>query len=136
MASLTVSNAVSTYLAANFSTCPVFALNEQMEPPIDGRAFVQVQYPIALEEQQSIGDPGNNVFREEGAIRFVVNAPVAAGIAEAATLADELRTLFRNKRFDGVHTFEAPPITLDDNSDRAGYFQGSFAVAYEFDIRA
>lgn len=136
MASKTVSDAVKAYLAANFSTCPVYELSAQFEPPPDGSAFVQVQYPFGREEQMSVGDPGNNWFREEGALRLVVNTPAGDGVAVAAALADELRALFRNKRFDGVRTFEAQPITLDDGSDQLGYFQGSFAVAYEFDITA
>ena len=136
MPSKAVSDAVDAYLAANFSTRPVYAVNEQMDPPPDGGSYVQVQYPIALELQQSIGAPGANWFREEGAIRFVIVAPAGSGSGSAMTLADELRGLFRNKRFDGVRTYEAQPVTIDDQSDQPGSFVASFAVAYEYDITA
>lgn len=136
MASQSAMAAVDAYLSVNFSTCPVYELGKELEPPPDLSAFVQVQYPLGLEEQMSIGSPGSNRFREEGVIRFVIHTPQSQGVAASATLADELRTLMRNKRFDGVRTFEAPPITLDDGSDHAGYLQSSFAVAYEFDITA
>lgn len=137
MPSKAVSDAVDAYLTANFSTRPVYAFNgSAMDPPPDGGTYVQVQYPIALEEQMSIGDPENNWFREEGAIRIVITAQSAAGTGETLTVADELRGLFRNKRFDGVRTYEAVPVTFNDQSDRNGSFQASFAVAYEYDITA
>lgn len=137
MPSQAVSDAVDSYLSANFSTRPVYSLNTgNMDAPPDGGSFVQVQYPLALEDQKSVGDPGNNWFREEGAIRFVIVASAASGTDETYALADELRGLFRNKRFDGVRTFEAPPVTIDDQSDKSGRFVASFAVAYEYDITA
>lgn len=137
MASRDVSDAVEAYLAANFSACPVVAIGgRRAEPPPSRSAFVQVQYPVGFEEQRSIGAPGENWFREEGAIRFVVFSPAGESVTALASLADNLRDLFRNRRFDGVRTFEANPITLDDGSDQPGYLQGSFAVAYEYDITA
>lgn len=136
MPSSSVATAVDSYLSANFSTCPVFTLNDGSEAPADGSNFVQVQYPLGIEDQRSIGAPGANCFREEGAVRFVINTGKTAGSAAVLALADELRALMRNKRFDGVRTFEAPPATLDDESDHPRYFQASFAVAYEFDITA
>jgi hypothetical protein len=136
MPSASVITAVETYLAANFATLPVYTVNTELEPPPDGSGFVQVQFPFGREEQRSIGDPGNNWFREEGAIRFVLSTPIGEGIAAAATIADELRTLMRNKRFDGVRTYEAQPIVIDDRSDKPGYLVTAFAVAYDFDITA
>lgn len=136
MASTQVSDAVDAYLTANFSTLPVRKMNENLEPPRDKSAFVQVQYPLALEDQKSIGAPGTNWFREEGAIRLVIAVPVGSGLATARAVGDELRNLFRNKLISGVRTFEAQPVTFDDESDKGGYVLASVTISYEFDLSA
>jgi len=139
MPSKAVSDAVDTYLSDNFTTRPIFPFNGgNTEAPPDGGAFVQVQYPLSLEAQQSVGAPGQNWFREEGAIRFVITAKASSGKDEVMTLADELRGLMRNKRNEigGVRTYEAPPVTFDDQSDQSGSIVASFSVAYEYDIQA
>lgn len=136
MASTQVSDAVDAYLTANFSTLPVRKMNENLEPPRDKSAFVQVQYPLALEDQKSIGAPGTNWFREEGAIRLVIAVPVGSGLTTARAVGDELRSLFRNKLISGVRTFEAQPVTFDDESDKGGYVLASVTISYEFDLSA
>jgi hypothetical protein len=97
MALKAVVDAVEARLAANWTLCPVIGANGQGETPDDGSAFLTVQYPVANASQTTIGAPGSNVFREEGAIRFVLNVPRGAGLATGLTWADTLAGLFRSK---------------------------------------
>ncbi len=136
MASLAVINAVKARITASYSDSIVFHPNESFVPPSDGAAFITVQYPIASEEQTSFGAPGNNVFREEGVVRFVIAVPAGTGIEGAAGIAATLRTLFRSARFDGVRCYAPTSLVFNDQADEGNYCRGSIAVPYDFDIFA
>lgn len=136
MASLAVITAVKARLAASSITTPVKHPNADFQTPADGTAFVSVQYPVAAEGQTTFGAPGNNVFREEGVIRFVINIATGADLEVAATIADELRTLFRSARFDGVRCYAPTSLVFNDSNDDGNYSRASIAVPYDFDIHA
>ncbi len=134
MASAAVMAAVRARLDANWTRCPVAYPNEKQTTPAEGSPFLAVQYPVATEERMSIGAPGSNLYREEGAIRFVLEIPRGAGIDEWTVWLDEVRALFRGKRFDNVVTFAASPAVLDDRADAGNYWALSSAIPYQFDI--
>lgn len=134
MASLAVMNAVRARLAG-FAT-PIEWPNEGFETPADGSAFVAVQFPVAIEDQTTFGAPGANVFREEGAIRFVISARRGTGTAHTGAIAEQLRALFRNARFDGVRTYAPSSPVFDDRSEEGAYHRASVAVPYDFDTHA
>lgn len=136
MPSQSVEAAVAAKLAAEFSLCPVFGPNQQAQPPADGSDYVLVQYPFADERQHSIGAPGSNVFREEGAIRFVIHTARDAGTVRTHQIATALRNLFRNARMASLNCFAPTAPVFDDRNDEGGYFVASLAVPYEFDIHA
>nr|WP_143846004.1 hypothetical protein [Bradyrhizobium cosmicum]QDP27015.1 hypothetical protein FNV92_34895 [Bradyrhizobium cosmicum] len=64
MARQTVIDAVTARLKANFTLCAVLDQDEAAQPPADGATFLTLQFPVAIEQQISIGAPGNNVWRE------------------------------------------------------------------------
>lgn len=132
MASSAVFNAVHARLAANWSRCPIISLNSIAEAPAP--AWVAVLFPIATEEQKSIGAPGQNIFREVGSIRLVLAIPRGAEIAPWLAWMDELRALFRAKNFDPVRTYEATPATLDDRNDDGPVWLLTSAVEYDADF--
>jgi hypothetical protein len=136
MPSQEVVTAVSARLAAGFNLCPVYEVNVQSESPADGSPYLQIQYPVAFEEQASIGSPGSNRFREEGVIQFEIMTPLGSGTATALTIAAVLRTLFRNQYFEGVRTYVPNTPTFGDSNDVAGTFKAFFSVPYDFDILA
>lgn len=126
-----VVDAVEARLQERFTACPVFGINLQGETPEDGSTFVQVQYPVA---STSPMDLAGSYYREEGAIRFIVNAQRGAETAAGLTLADDLAALFRNKKFGGVQTFAPTSPVIDDRNEEGMYFALSFAVPYQFDF--
>lgn len=136
MASASVMAAVAARIGATWSGFPVFDANTVGDPPTEGSRFLTIQYPVADEEQITIGAPGNNVFRETGTIRFVFNIPRGIGVASDAVLLDGLRALFRSKQFDGVTTYAPSPSILDDGNDNGNYWALTSVVPYQFDLFA
>ncbi len=135
MSLLAVSTAVEARLAAHWTRCPVRTLNStEGDTPADNSAFLVVQYPVGSAAQISTGAPGANVFRDEGAIRFVLNVETGEGTLRALTWIDELASLFRGKLFDGVRTDAPSPPVIDDRNDAGGWFSLSFSVPYQHDI--
>lgn len=123
--------AILARAARNLPGAPVFGINLQGETPEDGSIFVQVQYPVA---NTATMDLAGTYYREEGAVRFIVHAQRGAETATGLTLADDLATLFRNKKFGGVQTFAPSSPILDDRNEEGMYFSLSFAVPYHFDF--
>lgn len=129
-----VVDAVEARLAEGWTKCPVVGINLTGNTPKDGSPFVQVSYPVANGEQLTVGAPGQNVYRETGAFRLVVNARRGRGVADGLAWADELAALFRGKEFGGIQTFAPSSPVIDDRNDEGNYFVLSFAVPYQADI--
>lgn len=136
MASASVMAAVRARLASGWSHCPVVYPNEEEQVPASAPAWLAVQYPVATEDQITVGAPGANVFREEGAIRFVLFIPRGAGVDDFAAWMDDLRALFRARQFSGVTTYAASPPVLDDRADAGKHWALSCAVPYQADLFA
>lgn len=129
-----VVDAVEGRLAANWKKCPVVGINLAGNVPNGPEPFVQVSYPVANGEQLTVGAPGENVYRETGAFRLVVNARRGKGVAEGLAWADELAALFRGQEFGGIQTFAPSSPAIDDRNDEGKYFVLSIAVPYHADI--
>lgn len=136
MASLSVMQAVRARLEAGWTRCPIIHPNAQAQTPGGTDPWLVVQYPMAREEQASIGSPGANLFREEGAIRLVLMVPAGSGVEEWTGWLDELRALFRAARFGGVRTYAPSPAVFDDRNRDGGWCALSTAIPYDADIRA
>lgn len=133
MASKEVVDAVKNRLSG-WTDLPVVHPNETDEPPIDGSPYVRVEYPVSRSEQASIGSPGSNFYREEGAFRLVIYSARGIDVDAALVIAGDLAALFRGKFFDGVHTFAPSPPATNDGSENGNYYVLAVAVPYQFDI--
>lgn len=129
-----VVTAVKARVAANWTHAPVFDLNEEEEAPGDGSAYLLILYPISDSEQMSIGDPGNNLHRESGVIRFLLYYGRGQGIETAMQWAWDLASLFRQKIFDGVRTLSPASPTIDDRNDVGNYYVFPVTVPYQYDF--
>lgn len=136
MAGKAVEDAVNARLAANWTATAIVADDTVDGGPPDGSPYVTVQYPVAQENQITIGAPGNNVFRETGAFRIVLNSPSGTGKDQVLVWMDQIRSIFRSKQFNGVTTF-APSPGIESNANYiAGRFLLTCAVPYQFDLFA
>lgn len=134
MALSAVSAAVEARLAAHWDRCPVRGPNAaDGDTPLEERPFIEVQYPVSNASQITFGTPGANVFRDEGAIRLVLNVVRGKGVGEGLLWIDQLAALFRGKTFDGVQTFAPSQPAIDDRNDNGRYFLLSFSVPYQHD---
>lgn len=136
MASEAVFNAVMARLQANWVATPVTDPNGGGRVPARNTSFLSVEFPIANEQQLTVGAPGQNVFREEGAFRIVLSVPVGHKLTPFNGWIDTLRTLFRAKSFDGVETWGAAPSITNARSANGAYYELSFSVPYRFDFLA
>lgn len=135
MPSKAVKDAVDARLAtwSNVASCPHHDVNDLANSPAD--TFIDTEYPVANEERVSIGTPA--LFREHGAIRFVIYVSALDGVDQALTWSDEVRDLFRDRDdfagVPGLQTFEASPPIFDRSFTQGGYFQVPFVVTYQHD---
>jgi hypothetical protein len=133
MPSTAVIDAVEDHLAANWSACPVIGLKTPGDRPANFQPFVVVQYPVANSEQLTIGAPGANVWRTEGAFRIVLHFDKRQQMLGVG-MAEQIATLFRGKHIGAVRTLAPSPPVADDSNDEGGYFRLSFAVPYHHDL--
>lgn len=134
MASEAVVNAVEGRLSANWSRCPINGMIHKDERTDESASFLEVQYPVSNEEQITVGAPGANVYREEGAFRLVLMMNRSEAPSTMLQWADELRALYRGKEFDGVQTFAPSPPAINDSNDNGSFYILAIAVPYQFDI--
>lgn len=134
MASVAVMAAVEARVATYWTASDVFTPNTVGETPVDGTPFLSVQYPVANNEQISVGSPGAEVFREEGGIRFVFSIPRGQGISYYQSLLEALMDHFRAKQFSSVTTFAPSAAFTDDSSDVGNYWLLTSVVPYQLNI--
>jgi hypothetical protein len=138
MASKAVMDAVAAELASAWgaiaASIRIIPPNDVAAVPADGSAFLAYEFPLASEDQITIGAPGDNVFRETGAFRIVLCAPIGSGVDPWAGYVDALRAAFRARQFSGVNCWAPSPPAIDNQSDRGAYFEFSFAIPYYFDL--
>lgn len=136
MPSQAVFAAVMARLESNWDETPITDPNGGGRVPARNTPYLTVEFPIANEEQLTVGSPGHNVFREEGAFRIVLSVPIGHKLTPFNAWIDELRTVFRAQSFAGVETWGAAPAITNTRSANGAYFELSFSVPYRFDFLA
>lgn len=116
MAGKVVVDAVAARLAANWTATAIVDDDAGMLPPADGSAYVTLEFPISVENQITVGSPGNNVFRESGAFRIKLVCQIGTGISQPLAWIDQIRAIFRGKQFGGVTTFAPSPGVIDNSN--------------------
>lgn len=137
MASGAVTDIVTAWLTANWTATPILVANVDGSVPADGSAFAIIEFPIAAEEQISIGAVGTRVWRESGTFRFVLCAPIGSGLNDPANpwlnRIDALRAVVRGAKYQNVQTWGPGAPEPKDQSDRGAYYELSFSTEFYFD---
>jgi hypothetical protein len=135
MAHPAVVSAIHAHLdAANWSTteCPIVRLNTTDEAPADNGDYLEAQF-IATDTDRPY--QSDRMWRERGAIRFVLLNQRGIGVERPLQRAQRLAALFRDQTVGGVHC-EAPDTPdLGDFNDNGTYFVVAVIVPYWFDYR-
>jgi hypothetical protein len=143
MALKAVRDAVEARLSAEWNEFPFRFVNQDGETPTPNQngevipgvtPWLRVTYPVANSQQQSLGSPGANVWREEGAFRITIGVETGDGLDRALEWADGLAAIFRGKSFDGVTTWAPSSPVIDDRNYQGGWYKVSFAVPYWYDL--
>lgn len=139
MASAAVMTAIEARLAANWTRTPIITANDTANSPDDGSAYLVVEYPVANENQISLGAPGSRLFREDGGVLLTLVVPAGAGVNTSpntwATWFDALRAAFRGAQFNGVSTWAPQPPRIGDANDQGAYFSMTTVIPYYFDLQ-
>lgn len=133
MARQAVCDAVETYLTSNWSKATIYGENAEGSTPEDGTPFVVVQYPFVTARQITVGVPGDNLWRDDGAFRVVVHVERGSGTKQGRQWADEIAALFRGKDLVALRTWAPTAPVTDDRNASATYYVLSFSVPYSHD---
>jgi hypothetical protein len=136
MAGKVVVDAVSARLAANWTATAIVDDDTTGQGTGDGSPYVTIEYPVSVENQITIGAPGNNVFRESGAFRIKLISPTGTGLSQPLAWIDQLRAIFRGKQFSGVTTYAPSPGVVDNSNYVGGKFIISSSCPYYVDLFA
>lgn len=135
MASAVPAAAIEARLRANWTTTAIYVADEFVQPPEPPAAFVVLEFPGGAAEQITVGAPGNNVFREDGAFMLHVMVPSGSGASLARIYADQLATIFRAQTFGGVRCWAPFPPHESDRSNGTAWGV-SWGTPYQFDLFA
>lgn len=134
MASVAVQAAVDARVTTYWTATPVTARNDRAaDTPLDASAFLSVQFPLSDAGQVSVGSPGAQLFRESGAIRFVLTIPRGDGDTYWRTQLEALLAHFRATKFAGVQTFAPTNPTDDDRGGEGNFYLLTAVVPYTAD---
>lgn len=133
MARQAVCDAVETHLATNWDRATIYGENSEGATPEDGTPFVVVQYPFVTSRQISVGVPGSNLWRDEGAFRIVIHVERGAGTRQGREWADEIAALFRGKDLDVLQTWAPTAPVTDDRNPAGAYYVLSISCPYQHD---
>jgi hypothetical protein len=136
MAGKVVVDAVAARLAESWTLTAIIDDDSSGMGTGDGSPYVTIEYPVSVENQITVGSPGNNVFRESGAFRIVLTSQIGIGISQSLDWIDRLRAIFRGKQFSGVTTYAPSPAAIDNSNYVGGKFIVSSSVPYYADLFA
>lgn len=129
MASAEVYSPVHDHLVANFTNAPLVFENEDTPLADTPAAWVKVEMFGDIYQQETIGAPGDNLWRETGTILMRVFVPRGTGTVVARQHARALVDLFREVEIAGIH-FGAGSIAADDSGSDGNYFAMEASVAF------
>lgn len=130
MARQAVVDAVETNRLNLWTYGPVAGMVRQDERLDSSSTFLAVQYPVANTARRSVGD---RLYREEGAVRFVLQFTRDENRALMMQRADELADLFRDQTIGSVRFLQPTSPFIDDNNDEGNFYSLSIVAPYTFD---
>lgn len=134
MASGTVKTAIETLLQSwsGLSSYPFYDENDVGDSP--KAQYLTIEYPVANEDRITIG-ARPAIFRETGAVRFILHILNMSGLDPAIAAMDTLRDLFREQTLgSGIETFEAAPGVFNPSNRKGAFYELACVVTYRFDL--
>jgi hypothetical protein len=107
---------------------PVIPAIVSGQPPNGEDAFIIAQYPVVNGSKPVLG----RHYFEEGAARLVLNVRRSLEMADALAMADDLASVFRDRKFHGIESFTPSPPIVNDTSNDGNWFSLSVIVPYRY----
>ncbi len=133
MSSVAVFDALKAFLVAGWSDTPLVFENEDWPLDTEPAAFVYVEIFGGSYAQESVGAPGNNLWRESGSLQMHVFVPNSSGTRTARVHADALADLFKEVEVSGVRFREMSIGAGEPGKQDGNYFPMTVTVDWEFD---
>lgn len=130
MSSHTAFDAIEGHLRSEFTGAPLVFENEPWPQQETPSTFVLVEVFGDFYVQESIGAPGQNLWRETGQILMHVLVPNDTGSREARMVARELVGLFREVSVDGVHFGEMSIGAGEPGEEKSQYYRITASVDF------
>ena len=131
MPNSSIADAVFARAQTYWTATPLYEENDVYEPPVDGGAFMVVEFPYGRESMMSIGSPGDNNFKAECAVRFVLFIQTGGKTSYWRGVMSSFLANFRVKVFDGVRTM-APTTPVRNPEPTGRYYELSASVPFEY----
>jgi len=123
--------ALEDYLRAEWTTTPLVFENENFPLEDQPDAFVFVEVFGDYFAQESIGAPGNNLWREAGEIRAHVLVPNGTGSRVARGHAAEMAEFFREVEVQGIRFTQMSIGAGDAGKADGNYYRMTLAIDWE-----
>ncbi len=134
--------AIEAQLKANWSDTPIAVMNGRKIEKTNGSGqsvpWVFFSIEDAGSTQRGAGSPGNNVFVYDGLIAVDVFVPIGTGTAVAASYADRIGEIFRNREFYNetpgfcVRSWAPRVDSGGDGSDDGLWFRVGMTCPFEY----
>ncbi len=125
MAKKAAVDAIIARLKANWALSEIIDVNATTQTPADLSPWIRIEFPIASNRQVVLG----RGYREDGGFRIVVATALGEGIGKSNDWCEQIATIFRNRKFDGVQCL-APSIR--EGIDEDMYFIAAVTVPFYF----
>ncbi|GBD48098.1 phage tail terminator-like protein [Methylopila sp. Yamaguchi] len=121
--------AVTARLESNWNKSAILDANVEGDAPESGSPYLRLQFPASDKGRPIVN---RRLYREEGGIRVVIAVEIGEGLAKASAWAEEIATLFRDRKFSGVRTFVPGDTYVGDANDDGNYFVTALVIPYAF----
>ena len=116
------------YLEEMANDPPLISAIVSAQPSNDLDAYVVIQYPVVNGSKPTIG----RHYFEDGAARIVLEARRTGEMEDVLSTADEIASIFRDRKFHGIETFTPDPPTVNDASNDGNWFSLSVIIPYRY----
>lgn len=99
-------------------------------------AWCTLQFFGTGEEQVSLGQEGERLFRERGTVLAHAHSRSGSGDSAAVSAADEIRAAFRAWHSGGIVVEAVSPPETGDGDDVGAFFRATVEITYRFDFIA
>ena len=116
------------YYEATLNDPPLMPAIVVGQPDNTHDAFVILQYPVVNGIKPVLG----RTYFEEGAARFVLNVRRTTEMDAALALADNIASIFRDRKFYDIETFTPSGAIVNDTTNDGNWFSLSVIVPYRY----